>query len=50
MIIAVDYDGTLYNDGQVNVALIQSLRKDGKPHRSAYWKDEKLIEDLKSIL
>lgn len=28
MIIAVDYDGTLYNDGQVNVALIQSLRQD----------------------
>ena len=26
------------------------LRKDGKPHRSAYWKDEKLIDDLKSIL
>lgn len=26
------------------------IRKDGKPHRSAYWKDEKLIEDLKSIL
>lgn len=53
MIIAVDYDGTLYKDGQINIGLIQRLKREQrKGNIVILWtcrNGERIIEAVQNL-